>query len=102
MQILYLFRPPSSHSHACVSRFVDDDGLAGLVYVVIHAKVGRHAVQQHAVVRRHLGELLVLVTVRESIYRLLGERVYTGYCETEYIQESQMTTTTAILVSCPV
>lgn len=44
--------------HACAAGPVDDDRLACLVYVVLHAKVGRHPVDQHTVVRRHVGELL--------------------------------------------
>lgn len=44
--------------HACAARPVDDDRLACLVYIVLHAKVGRHPVDQHTVVRRHVRELL--------------------------------------------
>lgn len=53
------------HSHARVARFVDDDSLARLINVMVHAKVGSHAVQQHAMIRSHLRKLLVLVTVRD-------------------------------------
>lgn len=44
--------------HACPARGVDDDRLACVVHIVLHAKVGRHPVDQHAVVRRHGSELL--------------------------------------------
>lgn len=47
-----------AYIHACAARPVDDDRLACLVYIVLHAKVGRHPVDQHTVVRRHVRELL--------------------------------------------
>lgn len=37
---------------------VDDDRLACLIYIVLHAKVGRHPMDQHTVVGRHMRELL--------------------------------------------
>lgn len=43
--------------HARAAGPVDDDGLSRLVHVVLHAEVGRHPVDQHAVVGRHLREL---------------------------------------------
>lgn len=36
--------------HACAAGPVDDDGPARVVDVVLHAKVGRHPMDQHAVV----------------------------------------------------
>lgn len=44
--------------HACVAGPVDDDRLACLVYIVLHAKVGRHPMDKHSVVGRHVWELL--------------------------------------------
>lgn len=44
--------------HACAAGPVDDDRLACMVYIVFHAEVGRHPMDQHAVVGRHLRELL--------------------------------------------
>lgn len=44
--------------HACAARPVDDDRFARLVYIVLHAKIGRHPMDQHTVVGRHLRELL--------------------------------------------
>lgn len=43
--------------HACAAGPVDDDRLSRLIYIVLHAEVGRHPVDQHAVVGRHLWEL---------------------------------------------
>ena len=66
-----------SNSHARVARLVNDDSLARLVHIVVHAKVCGHPVQQHAVVRGHLGKLLILVTASEktkgqtSVHRFL-------------------------------
>lgn len=56
---------PSDQSgvlHACVTGLVDDDRFARLVHVVIHAKIGSDSMQQHAVIRGHLRELLILIT----------------------------------------
>lgn len=50
------------HSHACVSRLVDDDSLARLIHIVVHPEVGCHTMQQHSVIRCHLRKLLILVT----------------------------------------
>lgn len=47
-----------AHLHACAAGPVDDDRLACLVYIVFHAKVGRHPMDQHTVVGRHVRELL--------------------------------------------
>lgn len=44
--------------HARAAGPVDDDRLACLVYIVLHAKVGRHPMDQHTVVGRHMRELL--------------------------------------------
>lgn len=46
------------HLHACAAGPVDDDSLACLVYIVLHAKVGRYPMDQHTVVGRHVRELL--------------------------------------------
>lgn len=46
---------------------VDDDRLARLVYVVIHAKVGRHSMDHHTMVGRHVRELLEGTEVREGL-----------------------------------
>lgn len=56
-------------SHPCVARFVDDDRFPRLVHVVVHAKVGCHAVKQHAMVGGHLREFLVLVTGGEAKHK---------------------------------
>lgn len=47
-----------SFLHACAAGPVDDDRLSRLVYIVLHAKVGRYPVDQHTVVGRHVRELL--------------------------------------------
>lgn len=47
-----------AYVHARAARPVDDDRLPRLIYIVLHAEVGRHPVDQHAVVGRHLRELL--------------------------------------------
>lgn len=57
-------------SHPRVARFVDDDRLPRLVHVVVHAKVGCHAMQQHAVVGGHLREFLVLVAGGEREHKM--------------------------------
>lgn len=44
--------------YACAAGPVDDDRLACLVYIVLHAKVGCHPMDQHTVVGRHVRELL--------------------------------------------
>ncbi len=44
--------------HARVAGPVDDHRLACLVYIVLHAKVGRHPMDQHTVVGRHVREFL--------------------------------------------
>lgn len=44
--------------HARAAGPVDDDRPARLVYIMLHAEVGRHPMDQHTVVRRHLRELL--------------------------------------------
>lgn len=52
--------------HASAAGPVDDDRLARLVYIVLHAKVGRHPMDQHAVVGRHVSELLKRTEKREK------------------------------------
>ena len=44
--------------HASAAGPVDDDRFARLVYIVLHAKVGRHPMDQHTVVGRHVRKLL--------------------------------------------
>lgn len=46
-----------AHVHARAAGPVDDDRLSRLIHVVLHAEVGRHPVDQHAVVGGHLREL---------------------------------------------
>lgn len=41
---------PPTPLHSCVTGLVDNDRLPGLVNVMVHAKVGSYAVQQHPVV----------------------------------------------------
>ena len=55
--------PGGSHSGAgCL---VDNHRLAAWVHVVFQAEVGGHAVQEHAVVRGHRGELPSLASARK-------------------------------------
>lgn len=63
------FRPVDQkvHSHACVACFVDDDSLACLINIVVHAEVGSHTVEQHAVIRSHLRKLFILVAKRKEV-----------------------------------
>lgn len=65
-QLLIPRQEQRGRSHSCVARFVDDDRFPRLVHIVVHAKVGCHAVQQHAMIGGHLRELLVLVTGGEA------------------------------------
>lgn len=58
--------------HACAAGPVDDDGLPRLIYIVLHAEVGRHPVDQHAVVGRHLWELLKGTEKKEACEPGLG------------------------------
>lgn len=62
---LLWFQDWNGHSHACVASLVDDDSLSCLIYIVVHAKVGSHTVQQHTVIRSHLRKFLILVTAKD-------------------------------------
>lgn len=50
------------HSHPGVGGLVDDHRLPTGIHIVVQAKVGSHAVQQHPVVGRHGRELPLLAT----------------------------------------
>lgn len=50
------------HSHPGAGGLVDDHRLPAGVHIVVQAKVGSHAVQQHPVVGRHGRELPLLAT----------------------------------------
>lgn len=56
--------------HACAAGPVDDDRLAGLIYIVLHAKVGRHPMDKHTVVGRHLRELFKGTERRKALSHL--------------------------------
>lgn len=51
-----LLKPSVRYPH--VLRTCHDDAQAGLVDVVLHTEVGCHSVDQHTVVRRHVGKLV--------------------------------------------
>lgn len=48
--------------HSGAARLVDDDRFSSLIHVVIQSKVGCHPMDQHPLIRWHLGELFIVVT----------------------------------------
>ena len=50
--------------HSLVGGLVDNHTLAGLVHVVVQAKVSSYSVDQHPVIGGHLGELQIVVSAR--------------------------------------
>ena len=60
--------------HACAIIAIDDDTFSALINVVIESKECSHSVNQHPMIRRHLGELMKISVITKE--KTMGVQKY--------------------------
>ena len=67
-----------------IFRLVHDDALSRLLNVVIHAEVGCAPVDQHTVVARHRGKLVVRLTEKKTSLIIMLNRIFSNYFAVDF------------------